>query len=178
MQYPVFSVSQLNGHVKGLLDADVTLSGLFVRGELSNYKVYPSGHHYFSLKDESGSLRCVMFRREAATLRFRPQNGMMVTVFGRVTVFPRDGQYQLYAAAMNPDGMGDLHLAFEQLKERLFKEGLFDALHKKPVPTCPGTVALITSGAGAAVRDMIRILGARWPLAKVKVMPVRVSSSQ
>ena len=89
MLYPVFSVSQLNGHVKGLLDADVTLSGLFVRGELSNYKVYPSGHHYFSLKDESGSLRCVMFRREAATLRFRPQNGMMVTVFGRVTVFPR-----------------------------------------------------------------------------------------
>ena len=105
MRYPVYSVAQLNSHVKGLLDADVTLSGLFVRGELSNYKVYPSGHHYFSLKDPEGSVRCVMFKREAMTLRFRPQNGMLVTVFGRVTVFPRVGQYQLYAAAMTPDGM-------------------------------------------------------------------------
>ncbi len=178
MQYPVFSVSQLNGHVKGLLDADVTLSGLFVRGELSNYKVYPSGHHYFSLKDESGSLRCVMFRREAATLRFRPQNGMMVTVFGRVTVFPRDGQYQLYAAAMNPDGMGDLHLAFEQLKAKLEREGLFDESHKKPIPRFPGRIALVTSPAGAAVRDMIRVLGARWPMARVYVAPCRVQGAE
>jgi len=178
MQYPVYSVSQLNSHVKGLLDADVTLSGLFVRGELSNYKVYPSGHHYFSLKDAEGSLRCVMFRREAMTLRFRPQNGMLVTVFGRVTVFPRDGQYQLYAAAMNPDGMGDLYVAFEQLKARLGAEGLFDAGHKKPIPRFPRRIALVTSPAGAAVRDMIRILGARWPMAEVYVVPCRVQGAE
>ncbi len=178
MQYPVLSVSQLNGHVKALLDADVTLSGLFVRGELSNYKLYPSGHHYFSLKDAEGSLRCVMFRREAMTLRFRPQNGMLVTVFGRVTVFPRDGQYQLYAAAMTPDGMGDLHLAFEQLKAKLEAEGLFDEGHKKPIPEFPKRVALVTSPAGAAVRDMIRVLGARWPMAEVYVIPCRVQGAE
>lgn len=178
MQYPVLSVSQLNGHVKGLLDADVTLSGLFVRGELSNYKVYPSGHHYFSLKDAEGSLRCVMFRREAMTLRFQPQNGMKVTVFGRVTVFPRDGQYQLYAANMTPDGIGDLHLAFEQLKARLEAEGLFDESHKKPIPRFPGRIVLVTSPAGAAVRDMIRVLGARWPMAEVYVVPCRVQGAE
>lgn len=178
MQYPMFSVSQLNSHVKGLLDADVTLSGLFVRGEVSNYKVYPSGHHYFSLKDAEGSLRCVMFKREAMTLRFRPQNGMMVTVFGRVTVFPRDGQYQLYAANMTPDGMGDLHLAFEQLKARLEVEGLFDESRKKPIPQFPGRIALVTSPAGAAVRDMIRVLGARWPMAEVYVVPCRVQGAE
>ena len=178
MEYPVYSVSQLNGHVKDLLDADVTLSGLFVRGELSNYKVYPSGHHYFSLKDPEGSLRCVMFRREAMTLRFRPQNGMLVTVFGRVTVFPRDGQYQLYAANMVPDGIGDLHLAFEQLKARLEAQGLFDESHKKPIPRFPKRIALVTSPAGAAVRDMIRVLGARWPMAEVCVVPCRVQGAE
>ena len=174
MNKPVCTVTQLNQYIKTLLDQDRALSGVLVRGELSNYKMYPSGHHYFTLKDGGGSLRCVMFKRETVRLRFRPENGMQVLALGRVTVFPRDGQYQLYCEELTPDGVGDLHVAFEQLKERLFKEGLFDALHKKPVPTCPGTVALITSGAGAAVRDMIRILGARWPLAKVKVMPVRV----
>lgn len=178
MQYPVYSVSQLNGHVKSLLDADVTLSGLFVRGEVSNYKVYPSGHHYFSLKDPEGSLRCVMFKREAMTLRFRPQNGMKVTVFGRVTVFPRDGQYQLYAAAMTPDGMGDLHLAFEQLKAKLEAEGLFAESRKKALPRFPKRIALVTSPAGAAVRDMIRVLGARWPMAQVYVVPCRVQGTE
>ena len=178
MRYPVYSVAQLNSHVKGLLDADVTLSGLFVRGELSNYKVYPSGHHYFSLKDPEGSVRCVMFKREAMTLRFRPQNGMLVTVFGRVTVFPRDGQYQLYVSHMVPDGVGDLHLAFEQLKARLEAQGLFDEAHKKPIPRFPGRIALVTSPVGAAVRDMIRILGARWPMAKVYVIPCRVQGAE
>lgn len=175
---PVCTVSQLNQYIKTLLDQDQALSGVLVRGELSNYKMYPSGHHYFTLKDEGGALRCVMFKREAARLRFRPENGMQVLALGRVTVFPRDGQYQLYCEELTPDGVGDLHVAFEQLKEKLFQEGLFDPLHKKPVPACPDTVALITSGAGAAVRDMIRILGARWPLAKVKVMPVRVQGAE
>lgn len=178
MKYPVYSVSQINGHVKSLLDADALLSGVFIRGELSNYKVYPSGHHYFSLKDAEGSLRCVMFRREAVTLRFQPRNGMQVTAFGRITVFPRDGQYQLYVSSMVPDGIGDLHQAFEQLKAKLEAQGLFDESHKKPIPKFPGRIALVTSPAGAAVRDMIRILRARWPLAQVYVVPCRVQGAE
>lgn len=178
MRYPVYSVTQVNRHIKDLLDTDQLLSGLFIRGELSNYKIYPSGHHYFSLKDEAGALRCVMFRQEAAALRFRPQNGMKVVAFGRVSVFPRDGQYQLYVSALTPDGVGDLHVAFEQLKARLAEEGLFDEEHKKPIPRYPRRIALITSPAGAAVRDMIRILGARWPAAEVYVVPCRVQGAE
>lgn len=168
------SVTALNQYVKGLLDRDRLLSQVLVRSEISNYKVYPSGHHYFSLKDAESSIRCVMFRREAASLRFRPENGMKVVASGRVSVFPRDGVYQLYCNHMMPDGMGELAYAFEQLKNRLHKEGLFDPARKKPLPAYPHTIALITSPAGAAVRDMIRILGARWPMAKVLVVPVRV----
>lgn len=168
------SVTALNQYIKGLLDRDRLLSQVLVRSEISNYKVYPSGHHYFSLKDAESSIRCVMFRREAASLRFRPENGMKVVASGRVSVFPRDGVYQLYCNHMMPDGMGELAYAFEQLKNRLHKEGLFDPARKKPLPAYPHTIALITSPAGAAVRDMIRILGARWPMAKVLVVPVRV----
>ena len=131
---PIYSVTQVNQYIKGLLDRDGALAGLFVRGELSNYKAYPSGHHYFSLKDAEGAIRCVMFRREAMGLRFRPENGMKVVAFGRVTVFPRDGQYQLYCSELTPDGVGDLHVAFEQLKQKLYQEGLFDPAHKKPIP--------------------------------------------
>ncbi len=178
MKYSVCSVTQVNEHIRDLLDADVTLGALFVRGEISNYKAYPSGHHYFSLKDEGGSLRCVMFRREAATLRFRPQNGMKVVAFGRVTAYPRDGQYQLYVSALQADGVGDLHAAFEELKARLAAQGLFDPDHKKPIPRFPKRIALVTSPAGAAVRDMIRILGARWPMAEVFVVPCRVQGAE
>lgn len=174
----VFTVSQLNGYIKSLLDGDGLLSGVYVRGELSNYKVYPSGHHYFSLKDAEGSLRCVLFRREASQLKFIPQNGMKVIVFGRVTVFPRDGHYQLYCGGLTPDGVGELYLAFEQLKAKLQKEGLFELSHKRPIPKFPRKIALITSPAGAAVRDMLRILGARWPLARVVVLPVRVQGAE
>ena len=172
------SVTALNQYVKGLLDRDRLLSQVLVRSELSNYKVYPSGHHYFTLKDAESSVRCVMFRREAARLRFRPENGMKVVVSGRVTVFPRDGAYQLYCNQMVPDGVGELAFAFEQLKNRLHREGLFDPARKKPIPAFPHTIALVTSPAGAAVRDMIRILGARWPLAKVLVVPVRVQGAE
>lgn len=174
----VYSVSQINQRIKDLLDADVALSGLFVRGEVSNYKMYPSGHHYFSLKDEGGAIRCVMFRREAAMLRFRPENGMKVVAFGRVTVFPRDGQYQFYVSQITPDGVGDLHVAFEQLKSKLQKEGLFDPAHKRPLPRFPKRIALVTSPAGAAVRDMLRILKARWPMSKTIVVPVRVQGTE
>lgn len=174
----VYTVSQVNTYIKDLLDGDGALNGIYIRGELSNYKMYPSGHHYFSLKDESGSIRCVMFRREAGMLRFRPENGMKIIAFGRVTVFPRDGQYQLYVDAMTSDGVGDLHVAFEQLKAKLYNEGLFAPEHKQPLPRFPGRIALVTSSAGAAVRDMLRILKARWPMAEVCVVPVRVQGSE
>ena len=175
---PVYSVTQVNQYIKGLLDQDQTMTALYVRGEVSNYKAYPSGHHYFSLKDAGGAIRCVMFRREAVSLRFRPENGMKVLAFGRVTVFPRDGQYQLYCSALTPDGVGDLHVAFEQLKQKLYEEGLFEAAHKKPIPRFPEKIALITSPAGAAVRDMLRILEARWPLAEVCIIHVRVQGAE
>ena len=170
----LFTPSQVNQYIKGFMDRDRLLSGLLVRGELSNYKMYPSGHHYFSLKDGEGSLRCVMFRGDAVSLRFRPQNGMQVVAAGRITVFPRDGQYQLYCSRLIPEGVGDLHLAFEQLKEKLYREGLFSPERKRPIPRFPDTIALITSPAGAAVRDLLRILRARWPMARVKILPVRV----
>lgn len=170
----VLTPSQVGGYLKNLMDRDRLLSSLLVRGELSNYKMYPSGHHYFTLKDSEGALRCVMFRGDAQSLRFRPENGMQVIAAGRITVFPRDGQYQMYCVRLTPEGTGDLAVAFEQLKERLLREGLFDQDHKRPIPKFPKTIALVTSPAGAAVRDMVRILGARWPMAQVKVLPVRV----
>ena len=170
----VLTPTQVGQYIKGFMDRDRVLSGLLVRGEISNYKMYPSGHHYFTLKDGEGALRCVMFRGDAASLRFRPQNGMQVIAAGRVTVFPRDGQYQLYCSRLTPEGAGDLHMAFEQLKEKLLREGLFDPSHKKPIPRFPKVIALVTSPAGAAVRDMLRILGARWPMARVRVLGVRV----
>ncbi len=177
-QLPVYSVSQVNRYIKDKLDGDGLLSGLLVRGELSNYKRYPSGHHYFTLKDAQGALRCVMFRGDAARLRFRPENGMQVVAFGRVTVYPRDGQYQLYCTELFTDGQGDLNAAFERLKEKLAAEGLFDPAAKKPLPRYPRRIALVTSPAGAAVRDMLRVLKARWPMAEVLVAPVRVQGEE
>jgi len=174
----VFSVSQLNNYIKDLLDGDYTLTGMYIKGELSNYKMYPSGHHYFSMKDAGGALKCVMFKGSASKLRFRPKDGMNVVAFGRVAVYPRDGVYQLYVEEIIPDGVGDLHLAFEQLKEKLYEEGLFDEEHKKGLPRYPNAVAVITSSAGAAVQDIIRVLNSRWPLTKVIVVPVRVQGAE
>lgn len=172
------SVTALNLYIRDLLDSQRTLANVGVRGELSNYKIYPSGHHYFTLKDSESSLKCVMFKSSASKLRFRPENGMGVTVWGRVTVYPRDGAYQLYATQIMPEGTGDLQIAFEQLKAKLEGEGLFAPEHKKPLPRFPGRIAIITSSAGAAVHDMIRILGKRWPLAKVLLLPVRVQGAE
>ncbi len=174
----IFGVSEVNSRIKNLLDMDAELGSIYVRGEISNYKVYPSGHHYFTMKDQEGALRCVMFRSSAVKLRFRPENGMNVIAHGRITVFPRDGAYQLYCSSLTPDGVGDLHVAFEQLKEKLFKEGLFDESFKKPIPEFPERVAVITSSAGAAVRDIIRVSGKRWPMAKIIVLPVRVQGEE
>jgi len=170
----VLSPTQVGLYIKSIMERDRLLSGIMVRGEISNYKLYPSGHHYFTLKDGEGALKCVMFRGSASALRFRPQNGMQVIAAGRITVYPRDGQYQLYCERLTPDGAGDLHIAFEQMKEKLYREGLFDPKYKKPIPEYPHTIALVTSPAGAAVRDMLRILGARFPMAKVRILPVRV----
>jgi exodeoxyribonuclease VII large subunit len=170
----IYSVNEVNTLIKDMLDSDVRLMKIFIRGELSNYKIYPSGHHYFTLKDSDATLKAVMFRREADRLRFKPENGMKVIALGRITVFPRDGQYQLYCSGLTPDGVGDLHVAYEQLKEKLFKEGLFDEKHKKPLPKYPQRIAVITSSAGAAVRDIIRVLGKRFPQAKIILLPVRV----
>ena len=178
MEQHIFTVTEVNELVKLLLDNEPMLSGICVRGEISNYKMYPSGHHYFSLKDPTGAIRCVMFKGQASRLRFRPENGMKVLVTGRVSVFPRDGAYQLYCDTMTPEGAGDLALAFEQLKEQLYKEGLFDEAHKKPLPRFPERIAIVTSSAGAAVHDMIRILRRRYPLAKVILLPVRVQGAE
>ncbi|MGI6027281.1 MAG: exodeoxyribonuclease VII large subunit [Candidatus Scatomorpha sp.] len=168
------SVSELNARIKGLIESDPVLGSVYVRGELSNYKVYPSGHHYFTLKDAESSLRCVMFRSAASKLRFRPESGMRVTAWGRVAVYPRDGAYQLYCEGLMPEGAGDLQVAYEQLKAKLTAEGLFDPAHKKPIPRYPERIAVITSSAGAAVHDIIRVLRKRWPVAKVVLLPVRV----
>ena len=172
------TVTQLNQIIKDLIEGQPLLSHVCVRGELSNYKIYPSGHHYFTLKDSESSLRCVMFKSSASKLRFRPESGMSVTVWGRVSVYPRDGAYQLYCTQLMPEGTGDLQVAFEQLKAKLQAEGLFEESHKKPLPPFPGRIAIITSSAGAAVHDMIRILSRRWPMTKVLLLPVRVQGGE
>ena len=178
MERTIVSVTQVNDYLKNMMERDGFLSGLWVRGELSNYKIHPSGHHYFTLKDETSTLRCVMFKNSTLRMRFRPENGMKVLVCGRVTVFPRDGSYQMYCASMTPEGAGELSVAFEQLKDRLWKEGLFDPKLKKPLPAFPHRIALITASSGAAVRDMLRIIGRRYPLSKVLVMSVRVQGPE
>ena len=178
MAQQVLSITQLNEYIRGKLDADPLLTQVAVRGEISNYKLYPSGHHYFTLKDESSALKCVMFKGNALRLRFRPENGMKVIAMGKISVFPRDGAYQLYCTAMAVDGIGDLHAAFEQLKKKLAAQGLFDPAHKKPLPKYPGTIGIVTSSAGAAVHDMLRILRKRYPLSRVLLLPVRVQGAE
>lgn len=178
MAQNVLSITQLNEYIRSRMDADPLLGQVAVRGEISNYKMYPSGHHYFTLKDESSALKCVMFKGNASRLRFRPENGMKVIAMGKVSVYPRDGAYQLYCTAMAVDGVGDLYAAFEQLKQKLAAQGLFAPEHKKPLPAYPGTIGIITSSAGAAVHDMLRILRSRYPLSRVRLLPVRVQGSE
>jgi len=178
MALQVLSVSQLNEYIRAKLDSDPYLSNVAVKGELSNYKIYPSGHHYFTLKDGQGALKCVMFRSSAGKLRFKPQDGMQVIAMGKITVYPRDGAYQLYCSAMAMDGIGDLYAAFEQLKAKLSAKGMFDPAYKKPIPKYPRRIGIVTSSAGAAVHDMLRILRARYPIAKVLLLPVRVQGTE
>lgn len=174
----IFTVTELNQFIKDLLDNVPPLTDLLLRGEISNYKMYPSGHHYFTLKDGQCAVKCVLFKGSAMKLRFRPENGMQVIASGRISVYPRDGAYQLYCTGLSPDGVGDLSVAYEQLKEKLRLEGLFDEAHKKPLPPYPQRIAIVTSPAGAAIHDMIRILRRRYPIAKVLLLPVRVQGTE
>ena len=174
MAQQVITVTQINEYIRSMMDSDRLLNNLAIKGEISNYKLYPSGHHYFTLKDEGGALRCVMFKGNALRMKFRPENGMKVIAMGKISVFPRDGAYQLYCTGLVLDGVGDLYAAFEQLKTKLQAQGLFDPAHKKPLPKFPGTIGIITSSAGAAVHDMLRILRKRWPMTRVLLLPVRV----
>ncbi len=178
MSQKVLSITQINEYIRTMMDADVLLAGVAVCGEISNYKVYPSGHHYFTLKDEGAALKCVIFRSSAVRLKFRPENGMKVVAVGKISVYPRDGAYQLYCSNMVLDGAGDLNAAFEQLKAKLASQGLFDPAHKKQLPVYPGTIGIITSSAGAAVHDMLRILRKRYPLTRVRLFPVRVQGAE
>ena len=174
----VYTVTQVNHAIKLLLEEQEAFSNLYIQGELSNYKKYPSGHHYFTLKDADGVLSAVMFRSDAVRLRFQPENGMKVIARGRIGVYPQRGQYQMYVADMMPDGIGALTIAFEQLKQKLYQEGLFDEAHKQPIPRLPERIAVVTSPTGAAVRDILRILKRRYPIAQVVIYPVLVQGKE
>lgn len=174
----IYSITQINAYIQGRMNEDPTLAQVAVRGEISNYKLYPSGHHYFTLKDEQSALKCVMFKGNAMSLRFRPASGMKVIALGRISVYPRDGQYQLYVSSMAMDGIGDLYAAFEALKKKLSQQGLFDPAKKKPIPKYPQTIGIVTSSAGAAVHDILRILRRRYPLCSVRLLPVRVQGAE
>ncbi|MBR3963817.1 MAG: exodeoxyribonuclease VII large subunit [Clostridia bacterium] len=169
------TVTQLNNYVKTLFDTDDVLSAVSVCGEISNFKNhYSTGHLYFSLKDNESLIRCVMFASSAAKLKFAPENGMTVTLYGRVSVYPRDGAYQIYVSNMIPDGIGDQYIAFELLKKKLEAEGLFDQSRKKPLPKFPSTVGVVTSSTGAAIRDIMNVLSRRYPVASVLIYPALV----
>ena len=169
-----FSVFGLNEYIKNIFENNRTLSSVTVRGEISNFVNHRSGHLYFSLKDSEGQIRAVMFRSKAIALRFLPESGMKVIVHGSVNVFPRDGSYQIYVSSMQPDGIGALYLAYEQMKARLEAEGLFDREHKRPIPRFPRRIGVITSPTGAAVRDIINVTGRRYPNAELYLYPALV----
>lgn len=171
------SVTQLNHYIKRVIDHNGYLKNICIQGEISNYKKHPSGHLYLTLKDEGSTLRAVMFKASAQSLRFEPKDGMKVAATGRISVYEAGGTYQLYIESMTPDGEGALYQAFLSLKEKLEKEGLFDAALKKPLPLYPSIVSVVTASSGAAVRDIVSVLGRRYPLAEVKLFPVSVQGA-
>ena len=173
----IFSVTMLNEYIKNIFENSRTLSSVTVRGEISNFTNHRSGHLYFSLKDSDGQIRAVMFRSRAQGLKFMPESGMKVIIHGSVTVYPRDGSYQIYVSSMQPDGIGALYLAYEQMKARLAEEGLFDDIHKKPIPMYPRRIGVITSPTGAAVRDIINVTGRRYPMADIYLYPALVQGA-
>lgn len=169
-----FTVTELNNYIKSIFDSNGNLASVTVKGEISNFVAHKSGHLYFSLKDSEGQIRAVMFRSSAMRLKFMPESGMKVIVCGSVTVYPRDGSYQLYVTSMQPDGIGALYLAYEQLKERLMNEGLFDESNKKSIPKYPSKIGVITSPTGAAIRDILNVTERRYPLADIYLYPALV----
>ena len=168
------TVTQLNKYIKNLLETDINLSQVSVKGEISNFKLHSSGHCYMTIKDETAQIRAVMFKTYASALKFTPENGMKITATGKISVYERDGQYQMYIFAMQPDGLGDLHVEYEKLKAKLTAEGIFDPAHKKPIPKIPKAIGVVTSPTGAAIRDIINVATRRYPLAEIIVCPVLV----
>lgn len=173
-QKRIFNVSEVNKYIKMLMDSDPLLTNISIRGEITNFKAHYTGHLYFTLKDESATIKCVMFKGNAQFLRFKPQDGMKVVIQGQISAFERDGVYQIYCKSMSPEGLGDLYLAYEQLKEKLSKEGLFDDVHKKPIPFLPQRVGVITSRTGAVIRDIINVSTRRYPNVNILLYPAAV----
>lgn len=165
------TVTELNNYIKGVFEKDILLGDVWIKGEISNFKFHSTGHLYFSIKDEESVIRAVMFRFAASKIAFVPENGMKILAHGRITSFVRDGQYQIYLDSMEPDGIGALYIAYEQLKRKLESEGLFDKARKKPIPKIPSRIGIITSPTGAAIRDMINVTGRRFPHAKIILYP-------
>ena len=168
------TVSQVNAYLKNKLKKDVNLQNIYIRGEISNYKTYPSGHSYFTLKDKDSQIPAVMFKGRKYGLKFQPEDGMNVIIKGKIEVYERDGKYQLYANNMTEDGIGDLHIAFEQLKKKLEKEGLFDEAHKKEIPKYPQRIGVVTAQTGAAIKDIITTIERRYPYCKILVFSTLV----
>ena len=172
--YNAISVTELNKYIKDKIDKDEMLNNVFVKGEISNYKHHYTGHLYFTLKDENSLIKCIMFKGYAANLKFEPKDGMKVTIFGSVSVFERDGVYQIYVRAMQEDGIGSLYKAYEEMKAKLEKEGLFNQSHKKKIPLMPKCIGVLTSNTGAVIRDIINVSTRRNPNVYIKLLPVPV----
>lgn len=177
MEAKVATVSQINGYVKKILDHNIVLNNIWIKGEISNFKHHYSGHLYITLKDEGGVLKAVMFRSSAQSLAFEPSDGMKVLARGRISVYEAGGSYQLYIEEMIPDGVGELYIAYEQLKKQLEEEGLFDERHKKPIPQFPKRVGVVTASTGAAVRDIINVITRRYPMAEIVIYPAQVQGN-
>ena len=173
-QKKIFSVSEVNRYVKMLFDSDELLASISIRGEITNFKAHYTGHYYFTLKDEASTIKCVMFKGYAQFVKFKPADGMKVVINGQVSAFERDGVYQIYCKSMSPEGLGDLYLAYEQLKEKLSKEGLFDVTKKKEIPFLPKRVGVITSRTGAVIRDIINVSTRRYPNVNILIYPAAV----
>ena len=178
MDRRVFTISQINRYIRSVLDDDMVLNNIFIEGEITGFKAHPSGHLYFMLKDSNAQINCVMFRSSADTLKFTPENGMKTIVLGRVSAYEKTGQYQIYAEAMEPAGVGALHLAFEQLKQKLYNEGLFDSARKQPLPAYPRCIAVVTAGSGAAVQDIITVITRRNKTIKIVIVPTAVQGER
>lgn len=170
----IYTVSEINKYIKMIFDKDVYLNNITIQGEITNFKAHYTGHLYFTLKDDTSTIKCIMFKSFASLIKFKPSDGMKVVITGQVSVFERDGAYQIYCRTMTPEGLGELYLAYEQLKDKLNKEGLFDSAHKKKLPYLPNRVGVITSRTGAVVRDIINVTTRRYPNVNLLIYPAAV----